>query len=251
MQYEEWISPERLVSASRDFLAALRGDLARKADDDPGLSAFVGALGALDTSDQAPPGRAPYDHPNLRHLQPCLAKARGSEPLVSFTRRVAPLLNWKPVFQDDKITPVLANGMFAAQAAGLFGTFASEQLSVGFFLLMPGVHYPLHTHETAEIYYTLSGTLEVQHGIDGEPFDVGPGAYSITPPHRVHALRTGREPVLLMFVWEGTLACTNWWWSQDAEGNWLRTGWLKDDSGIWKMVGTEPVSPDAMHEAHA
>ena len=113
--------------------------------------------------------------------------------------------------------------MIAAQLAGGYGRIPSDQIACGLFLLFPGVRYPMHTHAAEELYLCLSGTLWLQHGLEGTAFDLRPGQYSHTPPHQLHSLQATDSPVLLAYVWIGTLTVPNWWWLQYDAGNWSRT----------------------------
>ena len=174
--------------------------------------------------------------------------------LVSVTDKsviaAAAALDWLPVFEGGGIDPVLANGMFAAQLAGNYGRFPNDELSTGLFLLTPGVAYPLHSHAALEVYSCLAGTLHLQHGIDGEPFDLTPGRYSITPYNRLHSLTVGNAPVLLAYVWVGDLHDPNWWWSRSEDGSWQRTAWQRKPGEPFRPVRSETVTPEVMAEAH-
>ncbi|MBY8975466.1 cupin domain-containing protein [Rhodobacteraceae bacterium NNCM2] len=239
------------ADAAREFIRALGADLAARSWHDPALQPFVEELARVDTAVQPRALREPFDHPTMSLLGPELARAAGPAPVCEAARAAAAQVDWNQVFIDDKTDRALVDGLLAAQVVGPFGLFRAETVAAGFFLLSPGVHYPLHTHEAAEIYYALSGRLEIQHGVSGQAFTLSGGGYSVTPSNRLHALTTGEEPVLMIYLWTGRLACTNWWWARDRAGDWRRTGWQKDQSGAWKVVGAEPVTPAVMAEAHS
>jgi quercetin dioxygenase-like cupin family protein len=158
-------------------------------------------------------------------------------------------VNWYQIYQGGDVDPALAEGMLAAQIAGMSGIVASDDTRSGLFLLAPGIHYPAHTHGANEIYYCLSGSLSLRHGLDGAPFELSPGQHSNTPPHRLHSLTTGTRPVLMLYVWIDEVDSPNWWWEQDGSGGWLRARWSRNPDGSWAKTGAEPVTPSHLAEA--
>lgn len=244
------VDAAELTAAARGLIVALANDLAARAEADPRLHTFAHPLStaALDTLQRGP--LPPADIPGLRHLEPALDSAGGPASVVAAARRAARAFDWSQIFEGGGIEPGLAQGLMAAQAIGTYGVFGSETLAAGLFLLGPGITYPLHTHAADELYYCVSGTLTLQHGTDGAPFELAPGDFSITPSNRLHSLRTGDRPVLLGYVWTGEMPCLNWWWDRDAAGGWVRTAWAREGTGAWRPVRSEPVTPDLMAEAH-
>ncbi len=240
-----------MARAARAFLAALTRDLSEKSDADPGLAPFARDLDQVETADVQ---RGPFetlDHPAMKHLERALETARACDGLLGPALVAARALDWHQVYAGGGIEDSLAEGMLASQAAGNYGCFASRTLATGQFLLAPGIHYPAHTHAATEIYYCLSGRLQIQHGLEGAPFELLPGDYSITPPHRLHTLDTGSEPALVIYFWRGDMSGPTWWWSRDESGAWRRTAWLRTPGEPWKPLRSEPVTEAVMQEAHA
>lgn len=222
---------------------ALIADLAGRAD--PDLAPFIAALKRIEMGGLQRGPRPTLDHPAMAQLERTLANV---DPTVAAAARE---LDWSQVFAGGGIEPTLAEGMLAAQFAGSYGRFPSDEISTGQFLLAPGVSYPLHSHAASEVYHCRSGTLRLQHGVDGEPFEITPGSYSITPSHRLHALEVIGDPVLLSYIWIGEMTAPNWWWSQDEEsGGWQRTAWTRIPGEPWKPGLSEPVTDEIMTEAH-
>ena len=122
----------------------------------------------------------------------------------------------------------------------------SRSLHVGLFLLAPHTNYPLHSHTAPEVYYCVSGKITLQHGVDGEPLVLVPGEHSVTPSERVHALRTGDEPALLIYVWLLKADSENWWWAQEPDGSWVRSAWQWQSDGRWVRIGCEALSAETM-----
>lgn len=191
--------------------------------------------------------RGPYpglDHPTMNYLDMLLTEASDTDA------EAARALDWMQIYVGGSMDPSLAEGMLAAQLAGTYGRIPSEEVSIGQFLIAPHVTYPLHTHEAPEVYFCRAGSIEVQHGLDGTAMTLKAGDYSVTPSHRLHALRTGDAPVLIAYVWIGDLRCRNWWWAQDAAGAWQRTAWKRGEGNAWRVLEAEPVSPEIFAEAH-
>ena len=216
---------------------------------DPGLAPFAEALNSVATDDLARIAPAQVDHAALRFLNGLRAEA-AEHPFCTVGNAAAQQMNWLPVFEGDAIDPVLAKGMLAAQAVGTYGCFDSSTVAVGLFLIAPGVSYPLHTHAAAEVYWTLAGEITLCHGIEGKPFTLGQGDYSITPPHRVHSLQTGERPVLLAYLWTGDLFDPIWWWDEPEAGAWRRTEWRRPPGESFQAIRSETVTPEVMAQAH-
>lgn len=217
---------------------------------DPELQSFVEGLASVREAPLQAGPKAFSTAPAIAHLEPLLAKAGGDPALIAAVKTAARAFNWGMVFEGDGIEPGLAAGLMASQAAGSYGVFASEQIATGLFLLGPGIEYPLHNHAAREIYYCVSGTLTLRHGTTGTPFQVSAGEYSVTPEHRLHALNTGDEPVLLIYAWTGELICPNWWWDRDSSGAWQRTEWRRFPKGAWQAIRSEAVTDAMMAQAH-
>ena len=235
---------------ARAYLAALTNDLKNKSATNPQLADFVKELETIDTSAIQ---RGPFprlEHPTMAMLETALKTAQGNAALLPLAIEVARVLDWGQIYDEGAMDPALAEGMLAAQAAGTYGCFAGKTIATGLFLLAPGVNYALHTHAATEIYYCLSGTIDIQHGIDAEPFDLTPGNYSITPPDRVHSLSVRSEPVLMIYAWIGELSCPIWLWSQEANNRWIRERWMRKPGEPWKVEEREVISDAAMAAAH-
>lgn len=234
---------------ARDFLEALAADLLRRHD--PALAPFTAALAGLDPGTPQPARGAAPGLAALGNLGPLLASAMGDPAMVTATRAAAPLLDWYRIYQGAGMDPALAEGMLAGQVVGQAGIFGAERFRAGLFLLGPGIHYPLHTHAAAEVYYGLAGRLTLRHGLDGAAFDVTPGGYSVTPPHRLHSLTTGERPVLLAYLWAGEVDAPIWVWENQPGRGRQRVNWARQPDGSWARARVEPVGPEAMREAGA
>lgn len=223
----------------RDALIAALGAVG-----DRELVPFVAAIEAIDIAAPRRSAAPRLTHPAMSYLSEAAASLADARFAAS-----TDALDWGQVFEGGGIETSLAEGMLAAQFAGSYGRFASDTMATGLFLLAPGIRYPLHTHSAGEVYYCLSGQLRLQHGIEGNPFDLERGEHSITPPHRLHALETCAAPVLLAYVWTGDLSGANWWWSRGETG-WQRTAWRRNPGEPWRPGNVEAVTPEIMAQAH-
>ena len=184
-------------------------------------------------------------------LRDALDKTEGSGDFVAAVRDAANAGNWYQIYNAHGTesgivqSPMqdLAAGMFAAQMIGPRGLIKSDQLLAGLFLLRQRLHYPLHQHQATEIYFGASGTVHIQHGIEGEIRQLLTGQFSLTPSNRLHALTAGDMPVLLLYSWLGELGGRNWWWHRDANGDWHRDAWERQPDAVWVKTATELVSP--------
>ncbi|MEM7189082.1 MAG: dimethylsulfonioproprionate lyase family protein [Pseudomonadota bacterium] len=168
-----------------------------------------------------------------------------AQPLAAQLRAILPTVCFYAFLEEADVDPVLAAGLFAGQ----IGYHSNPPARLGLFLLGPGVYYPPHQHAAEEIYYCAAGSLTLQHGTDGTPFDLKAGELSVTPSHRVHALSTGDTPCLLIYAWAGDVTAPAWWWDQDGEGAWHRTRWSRRADGRWLQETREAVTGEVRQEA--
>jgi hypothetical protein len=78
------------------------------------------------------------------------------------------------------------------------------QISCGVLVLGPDTFYPPHRHEAEEIYLPLAGTAEWQQGDDAASWRRrSPGILIHHSSEEPHAMRTGEQPLLAMYLWRG------------------------------------------------
>ncbi len=229
-------------------IAALVEELEALAAEDQGLESFLSALRRVDPRRDRPGGPKRGERPVSHSIGRALSRISPEWSLGKAVSRVAPLLDWHPVFRSRDIDPHLTRNLQSAELANRRDGPDSRPLFVGLFLLAPHTRYPLHSHTAPEVYYCVSGRLTLQHGIDGEPFPLLPGEYSITPSERLHALTTNDEPVLLFYIWLPRPESENWWWAQEPDGSWRRDAWQWQSDGRWVRIGSEAVDAETMHK---
>ncbi len=99
------------------------------------------------------------------------------------------------------------------EVAGREGVVDAPDLRVGLYIQAPGVDYPSHAHDAEELYLVLAGTARWQRGWGGsdEPFTAAPPGE--TRHHRAaepHAMITGDQPLLALWVWRGAIDGRYW-----------------------------------------
>ena len=161
-------------------------------------------------------------------------------------------LYWRQIFKGVGIDERLAKSLYAAQIIGNVGLIKSSQVFMGLFLLAPGICYPLHQHDTLEMYYVVSGNISITHGRKKQAFILGPGEFSITPNKQVHSLATGESACLMSYIWVaggGDLKGPNWWWEEQTDGSWDRICWVRKADSSWTVTGREKLSEEVISES--
>ncbi|MEP6883663.1 MAG: dimethylsulfonioproprionate lyase family protein [Gammaproteobacteria bacterium] len=116
--------------------------------------------------------------------------------------RTAPSLAWRQTYAAKDLDRAFLDNYGWSEIVGTVGPLQSEQIACGFLILGPSTHYPRHRHPAEEIYVPLSGTAAWQQS-DAMWRERPPG----TPIHHrseePHAMRTGADPLLALYVWRG------------------------------------------------
>ena len=153
-----------------------------------------------------------------------------------------------PVLGDHPDLPSdLTAGLNALHVLGSSGLLGCEGYKAGLFLMSPNIHYPPHTHTPVELYYCVSGSVTVRHGIDGEDRVLTAGNYSITPRERLHSLTTGDAPALIIYGWIGDFDTPMYLWEQDADEGWRRSAYTRHPDATWHRGPLEPVTEDLLN----
>ncbi len=176
------------LAFTRDALAAPKWDRMRAAQPDEGAAARA---------------RAPQALPVLRWLNGLEAQAApGSRVLCATLASAAPRLAWGQTYTAADFGAGFLERYGWMELVGRRGPFFSDSLALGFLLLGPGLEYPRHRHEAEEVYIVLSGTAQ---WLKAEPpfAPQAPGALIHHPPWCWHAMRTGDQALLALYLWRG------------------------------------------------
>lgn len=144
------------------------------------------------------------------HLPPALALARGTpaEGLAGALAACLPQARWCDVqglygaypehadFVGNYAFTLIAGGDFQGYPCPL----ASRTLYLGFTLQGPNTLYPGHYHQAVEIYMPVAGRAEWFRDSDGWRTRE-PGDFILHRTNEDHAMQSGDEPLLALFVW--------------------------------------------------
>lgn len=173
---------------------------ARVASDTAPARAMRRVAAALALPAPPRPSLTPRLQPACEFLHPALStleqRAPDLSPLAGALRLLAPELVWRQRSSDD---PVFMKSHANAALVGPEPD-ALEQRSdvrVGISLVAPGITYPDHRHPPEEVYIVLSeGDWRQESGPWHTP---GFGGIVYNPHDIVHAMRSGRSPLLAIW----------------------------------------------------
>jgi len=138
--------------------------------------------------------------PVLRWLPRIAADAHNLDPeLVCAVRRAAPSLTWRQTYTPNELGAAFLENYGWTE---LFGARGRERVKIagGLLLLGPNTLYPVHRHEAEEIYLPLSGAADWRQG-DATWRKRPPGTLIHHCSEEIHAMRTGDEPLLALYLW--------------------------------------------------
>lgn len=113
--------------------------------------------------------------------------------LLAATRPGLDALAWIPSHRVDD------NGAKVG-LAHVNEAFELGDLGVGIIAIGAHSDYPVHNHPPAEVYLVLGGTAEWRWGGAVDFATVEPGCVIHNNPHDWHAIRTGADPVVALWV---------------------------------------------------
>jgi hypothetical protein len=123
-----------------------------------------------------------------------------SAPLVHALAAAASSLAWRRSYSPAAVGAQFYENYGWTEFAGLSGPVPSKHLACGVLLLGPHVTYPPHRHEADEMYVPLAGTAAWKHGNDRWRERL-PGSVIHHARYEPHAMRTGQEPLLALYLW--------------------------------------------------
>ncbi|MCC7046566.1 MAG: cupin [Alphaproteobacteria bacterium] len=107
--------------------------------------------------------------------------------------------NYAPVPGQPDLPEKVAFCEILGPRAGL----RSDATRLGFSLLGPATHYPMHAHPAVELYYVLAGTARwiTPSAAAEQP----PGAFILHRASEPHAMETAGEALLALYSWSGDI----------------------------------------------
>ncbi len=141
--------------------------------------------------------------PCLDHLARVAELALPAEAeLAGHLARNADAMRWGQTYTAADFGQHFMDNYGWAELFGTRGHFVNDRIAAGFLVLGRDVLYPDHHHMAEEIYIPLTGETEWRMG-DG-PFAVRGGGEVVHHASNVsHAMRTGQEPLLALYLWRG------------------------------------------------
>jgi hypothetical protein len=177
-----------LLAQARVLLTDLRA---------PELTPFLDEWPSQSERRSVPPSSVPVLR-WLPHIQQ--SSSTFSAPLVDALVAAAPSLAWRRSYSPATAGTQFYENYGWTEFAGLTGPMPSKRLACGVLLLGPRVTYPPHRHEADEVYVPLAGTAAWLQGNDRWRERL-PGSVIHHARHESHAMRTGQEPLLALYLW--------------------------------------------------
>jgi hypothetical protein len=181
---------DELLSGFRNFLAGFDREPAR---------------GFFDGIDWTMPARKlePRGLPCLAHLGR-IARIAGEEakPLARFLEARSGDFRWGQTYTSADFGKKFIDNYGWLEVFGTRGHFDNRKLAGGLLILGPRIDYSDHHHVAEEFYIPLTSGTDWRMG-DG-PFRRREAGEVVHHASNVnHAMRTGEEPLLALYVWRG------------------------------------------------
>lgn len=135
-----------------------------------------------------------------------LAEIFSSLNAIELTKQLATisddLIWWEA--PRGKISSLMDDNHAITEMVGPDAHFVSDKLRFGVFLLAPNTIYPLHSHAAEEIYIPISGSGKWR--LQNSPYETRKlGSVIHVQLWVPHALRSGKEPLLMLYAWQGNI----------------------------------------------
>ncbi len=122
--------------------------------------------------------------------------------LVAALATQADALAWQQSYTASDFGAAFLDRYGWTELIGSRGAIPSRRIACGILMLGPDTDYPAHAHEAEELYLPLAGTAFWTRGHEAA-VERPPGVPIHHPSWVSHAMRTGAEPLLALYVWRG------------------------------------------------
>ncbi|MBB6352747.1 dimethylsulfonioproprionate lyase family protein [Aminobacter aganoensis] len=181
-----------------ELLATFR-DYLQGSSADPVVASFLADIGWSMPPRALEPKKIPGSSLLDRAVQ---LASDATRPLASALSECRDELRWGQTYTTEDFGQHFIDNYGWVELFGTRGHFVNEQLAAGFLALGPGIEYPDHHHIAEELYIPLTGSAEWRMG--DEPFRLRAAGEVIHHASNVnHAMRTGLEPMLALYLWRG------------------------------------------------
>jgi hypothetical protein len=141
--------------------------------------------------------------PCLHHLDRTSAIAgEGGRGIVRLLAESRNQFHWGQTYVEADFGRRFIDNYGWLELFGTRGHFVNGGMAGGFLVLGPHLHYPDHHHAAEEIYVPLAGRAAWRKG-DGPYVERPAGALIHHPSDVNHAMKTGEEPLLALYLWRG------------------------------------------------
>jgi hypothetical protein len=141
--------------------------------------------------------------PCLVHLdRAAVIAGEDARPLASLLAGHDQAFHWGQTYTSADFGQEFIDNYGWLEVFGTRGHFANDALACGFLILGPGIEYPDHRHLAEELYIPLTSGTEWRMG-DSAWRDRAAGEIIHHASNVSHAMRTGREPLLALYLWRG------------------------------------------------
>lgn len=139
----------------------------------------------------------------LRHLDRIAALgSQGTRPLAQFVADHRDELCWGQTYSAADFGQAFVDNYGWLEVFGTRGHFVNDKVAAGLLILGPDIVYPDHHHIAEEIYIPLTGGTEWRMGEGGfRVREAGEVVHHVSNVN--HAMRTGKEPLMALYVWRG------------------------------------------------
>ncbi|MBZ9867196.1 transcriptional regulator [Mesorhizobium sp. CA15] len=123
-------------------------------------------------------------------------------PLTRFVADHRDELRWGQTYSAADFGQSFVDNYGWLEVFGTRGHFVNDEVAAGLLILGPNIVYPDHHHLAEEIYIPLTGGTEWRMG--EENFHMRDAGEVIHHASNVsHAMRTGKEPLMALYLWRG------------------------------------------------
>ncbi|CAH2408772.1 dimethylsulfonioproprionate lyase family protein [Mesorhizobium escarrei] len=125
-----------------------------------------------------------------------------AQPLARLLAERRGELRWGQTYSEADFGKTFIDNYGWLEVFGTRGHFVNDEVAAGLLILGPEIVYPDHHHVAEEIYIPLTG---------GTGWRMGEGDFGKREAGEVihhasdvsHAMRTGKEPLLALYIWHG------------------------------------------------
>jgi hypothetical protein len=145
----------------------------------------------------------PRGLPCLAHLGRAAAIAgEQARPLARLLEERRHDFHWGQTYTAADFGKKFIDSYGWLEVFGTRGHFDNRKIAGGFLILGPGIDYPDHHHVAEEIYIPLTSGAGWRMG-DGEFRRREAGEIVHHASNVSHAMRTGEDPLLALYLWRG------------------------------------------------